>query len=202
MKWCWIAVLMLLLATTGAQAAVYQYVPNVCQVPLINPPVKVLNILAGWPDPASREPAVSFLSQAHRNLVPSYDVLPIYIQVENTTEQAIYAYRLTMVMYDAFGDYLDTCKCNTIVNLQPKAKDYGRWALKTRNPLLTWTIVCYLDGVRFEKNNSVWRIDTEGVAALVPSTAPGVRFQAWHIIPDSREIIPQAPKEVPKDATP
>jgi len=115
--------------------------------------------------------------------------------VQNVSQQTIYGYRLMVTAYDAFGDYVDTIRACAVTSLSTQSTDLGRWSLPIRNPDSAWTVVCYVDAVRFQ-DGTVWRIDPVTVAALVPSTAP-VRFHAWHIIPDPREILPVKMKDIP-----
>lgn len=173
--------LVLLVCLPAVHAAV-----DVRVVAMQSPPLTLTNISAGWPAPA-------WASEAHRALKADPDILPLYLQVQNTSTKPIYSYRIAVATYDPFGDYLDTCRATTIMNLAPQGTDYGRWSLRVRTPVLTWFMVAYLDCVRFA-DGSVWRIDPEGVAALIPSTAP-VRFQAWHIMADPMEIISQYAKD-------
>ncbi len=153
------------------------------------PPVMITNIHAGYQTPA-------WASEAHKKDLPKRETpfLPLYLQVQNTSPKTIYAYRVVVFTYDAFGDYLDTVRCSAVTALAPQVADYGRWSVPIKLPYLTWTLVAYLDAVRFQ-DGYVWRIDPESIAALVPSTAPGIRFQSWHIVPDPREILMQALKD-------
>lgn len=179
----------LLLLFVLASVAQAQLLPNVDEriVALQSPPLKISNVSVGWPAPA-------WASDAHKTAKPNYETLPVYLQVQNPGDKlTVFAYRVTVVSYDPFGEYLDTAKCLAVCNLAPAGTDYGRWSLRLRAPAVTWTAVVYLDAVKFG-DGSLWRMDPEYVAALVPGTAP-VRFQTWHIVPDPRDWIPDVAKD-------
>lgn len=187
MKWMLATVILLVALLPAAQGQA----PNIEEWPvnIAAPPLMITAAHAGWQPPA-------WASDAHKKEQPKYQapVLPVYFQIQNASQKTIYAYRIIIVIYDAFGDYIDTIRASTVVALAPQVTDYGRWSLPMRYPYLTWTMVYYLEAVRFQ-DGAVWRIDPESVAALVPSSAPGIRFHSWHIIPDPREVLPQQPKD-------
>jgi hypothetical protein len=179
----------LLLLSLMASVVQAQMLPNVDErvVKLPGAPLQIANVSVGWPAPA-------WASDAHKTAKPDYERLPVYLQVQNPSDKlAIFSYRVTVVTYDPFGEYLDTSKCVAICNLAPGATDYGRWSLNMRAATLTWTAVIYADGVKFGDGN-VWRMDPDYAAALIPGTAP-VRFQTWHVVPDPRDWIPDIPKD-------
>ena len=187
MKYLGIAIVVVAMAASVVCA---QNLPQIDErvVNLQSPPVKVTNIHAGWPPP-------EWASEPHKTNQPEPKFLPLYLQAQNTTDKAIYAYKLKVVVYDPFGDYMDTmCATAVVGGLAAQAKDYGRWSLPTRMPVLTSTIVVYLEAVRYQ-DGSAWVMDPVGVASLFPSTA-AVRFHSWHIVPDAREVILQVPKDV------
>ena len=158
-------------------------------VQIHQPPLIISNAHAGWLPPA-------WASDPHKQdpVKPEFPVLPAYFSVQNTTQKTVYAYRMMIVMYDAFGDYLDTIRAGAVAVLGPQVSDYGRWSLPVRYPYAAFTMVYYLDAVRYDDGTS-WRIDPESVAVRVPAAAPAVRFHAWHIIPDPREVLPQQLKD-------
>lgn len=178
--------LLLLVVASVAQA---QLLPNVDErtVKFPSQPLQITNVSVGWPAPA-------WASDAHKTAKPNYETLPVYLQIQNPNDKlSVFAYRVTVVTYDPFGDYLDTSKCLAVCNLAPGATDYGRWSLTMRAPAATWTAVIYVDGAKFG-DGSVWRMDPDFAAAMIPSTAP-VRFQTWHVVPDPRDWIPDVPKD-------
>ena len=159
------------------------------QVPVQQPPLTISNAHAGWQPPA-------WAADTHRETPAAVEIpaLPVYFQVQNTGQKQVYAFRVMVVLYDAFGDYLDTIRASSAGVLAPQASDYGRWSLPMRHAFLGWTAVYYLEAVRFA-DGTLWRLDPESVAMQVPAAAPTVRFQAWHIIPDPREVLPQHSKD-------
>ncbi len=150
------------------------------------PPVTILNCAAGWEAPA-------WATEAEKSGPMDENTLPVFLQVQNTGPQTVYAYRVMISTYDAFGDYLDTIRATSIAALAPQGTDQGRWSLRMRMPVCTWTVVIFLEAVRYQ-DGTTWRVDPQSIAAYVPSTAP-VRFQSWHIIPDPREIFNQQLKD-------
>ena len=186
MKWLLLSAIAMIVLAPFAGAQVYRPEIDERVVSVQDPPVKLVNVCAGWAPP-------EWASDAHKAEEANLELLPIYMEVQNQTAKAIYAYRFTVVTYDPFGDYLDTMQATAITGLAPQATEKGRWRLRVRVPVLTTTTVIYLDAVRFQ-DGTAWRVDPVTVAAYFPGTAP-VRFHSWHIIPDPREILGQAPKD-------
>jgi hypothetical protein len=180
-----LAVTIAALAASVAQAQVSNLDERL--VPIASSPLLVTNISAGWQVPA-------WAPAAHQTAQQSLEVLPLYLQVQNTGQKPVFAYRFMITAYDAFGDYVDTIRASAVATLAPQETDYGKWSLRIRQPWLAATVVVYLEAVRYQ-DGGLWRIDPDSVAALVPSAAPGVRFQAWHIIPGEREILGQMYKD-------
>lgn len=158
-------------------------------VQIQQPPLIISNAHAGWEPPP-------WASEAHKQnpVGTEVPVLPLYFQVQNVSQKNVWAYRIMVVLYDAFGDYIDTLRASAIWALAPQASDYGRWSVAVRHPHAAFTMLYYLEAVRYEDGTS-WRIDPESVAVRVPAAAPAVRFHAWHIIPDPREVLPQQLKD-------
>lgn len=159
------------------------------QVPVHEPPLVISNAHAGWQPPA-------WASDAHREnpVQTELPTLPAYFKIDNASRKTVWAYRIMAVLYDAFGEYIDTIRAGAVTVLGAQASDYGRWSLPVRYPYAAFTMVYYLDAVRYE-DGALWRIDPESVAVRVPAAAPAVRFHAWHIIPDPREVLPQHLKD-------
>jgi hypothetical protein len=158
-------------------------------VPIQSAPLLVSSISAGWQAPA-------WASEAHQaSPVPGGGpVLPVYLQVQNAGPQTLFAYRIMVAVYDPFGDWLDSYRLTAINAVAPGGQDYGRWSVPIRQAYLSWTVVAYVEAVRFQ-DGSIWRSDPESVAAMIPSTAP-VRYQTWHTITmDPRDFVLQRAKD-------
>jgi len=184
MRWLVAALIVLVVPVAVANAQVAGL--DVRLISLQGLPVTILNYAAGWEAPA-------WATEAERSLPMNDQALPLFLQVQNTGNKTVYAYRVLVATYDAFGDYLDSIRVTSIAALQPQSTDQGRWSLRVRMPTCTWTAVIFLEAVRYQDGSS-WRMDPQSVAAYVPSAAP-VRFQAWHIMPDPREVFNQQLKD-------
>lgn len=174
-----------------ASGAWCQLVENVDErvVAVPGAPLVVTSISAGRQVP-------NWAPEFHQQNPPRADrpVLPVYLQVQNNSKQLMFAYRIVVVAYDPFGDWLDTYRLTAINALAPGGQDYGRWSVPLRQCFLTWTLVAYVEAVRYQ-DGTVWRCDQEQVAGLMPSAAP-VRYQTWHTLPqDPRDYILQQPKD-------
>jgi hypothetical protein len=156
-------------------------------IPLAQCPVQVTNIQAGWPAP-------EWASEAQKKVNLPFDVLPLYVQVQNMGQKQIYGYRLLIAAYDAFGDYIDSARATAITALAPQVADYGRWSLRIKQPQVVQTVVVFVDAIRFQ-DGTAWRVDPASVCLLVPSTAPAARFQSWHIMPEAHEVLLQFLKD-------
>jgi hypothetical protein len=176
----------------GVASAVYgQTVDNLDErvVPIQGAPLLVTSISAGWQAPA-------WASQQHQaSPVPTGGpALPVYLQVQNASQQTMLAYRVMVVVYDPFGDWLDSYRLTAISAIAPGGQDYGRWSPPIRQAYLSWTVVAYVEAVRFQ-DGSIWRAAPESAAAMIPGAAP-VRYQTWHTISmDPRDIIFEQAKD-------
>lgn len=146
------------------------------------------NIKAGWPAP-------EWVPDAQKVKLLSNETLPLYLLVQNVSQKPIYAYRFMVATYDPFGDFINTVRIAAVVSLAPQATDYGRWSLKVTNPLLTQSVLVYLESVVFADDASLWRVWPDEVAPAVPSYALGIHFNPWQITPDFKELIQQQPKD-------
>lgn len=183
--------LVLALGVGLASGAWCQLVENVDERVVAAPdsPLTVSSISAGRQVPV-------WAAEAHKVNLPRTDrpIVPVYVQVQNNSKQLIFAYRLVVVAYDPFGDWLDTYRLTAVNALAPGGQDYGRWSVPLRQSLLTWTVVAYVEAVRYH-DGAVWRCDPERVAGLIPAAAP-VRYQTWHTVSmEPRDYILQQPKD-------
>ncbi len=183
--------ILLALSVSVANAQIANLDERLVDVRFLEPPVTITNCHAGYDVPA-------WASDVDKANAPVGPVLPVYLQVQNTGPDTVWAYQILIVTYDAFGQYVDTIRATSVTALAPQRTDYGRWSLPVRLPDSAWTVVAYPSAVRFA-DGTIWRADAEEVAKYVPSAAP-VQFHTWHIIPAPREVLPAKMKDLPPPA--
>lgn len=188
-----LVVVLIAAVATGAWAQVANLDERVVNVQAFGPPTSIKAIQAGWEVPA-------WAAEAHRAERLPMGVLPLYMQVQNASSKTIVAYQVMVVVYDPFGEYIDTIRANAVVSLPPQQLDYGRWSLPLRSSDSAWTVVAYPSAVKFA-DGTQWDAPPEKVAAYVPSSAP-VEFHSWHIVPDPREVLSMKMKDLMPQAGP